>query len=219
MNTPSRVLVRRGAAALLVGLLGWVTAPRAAGQATPPAPPSDAARTKVECGRNALYMHLRLTGRQPDYDAVTRATPIGPQGTSLLELRDAARRLGVDAAAVTMTREQLIAAPKPVVVYFQQSPFTTQDELPTGHYVVVVGTTDTQVQSLDGSTGRLRTNTWHRFETRWNGYVLTENSGGGFSKRLPWVGSAVMAAVGLTLVVRSGSSRRRNPCGTSTGGH
>jgi ABC-type bacteriocin/lantibiotic exporter with double-glycine peptidase domain len=42
-----------------------------------------------------LFMYLRQLGYDPTYSQIEQHVPAGPDGTCLLELRDAARKLGI----------------------------------------------------------------------------------------------------------------------------
>jgi ABC-type bacteriocin/lantibiotic exporter with double-glycine peptidase domain len=150
-------------------------------------------------------MFLQLSGFTPEFEALAKVTPVGPRGTSMLELKDAARRLGATVVVSSMTREQLIAAPKPVIAYCDESQLAQSEELATGHYVVVIDASPAEVHSLDGSTGRLRVNSWARFEMRWHGYVLiTESETDICEEWMRLASFAAAAVVALALVLRRG---------------
>jgi hypothetical protein len=157
--------------------------PGAAGQewaggapgAAPPAPlfrdrasPEGAGR---ECGLNSLFMLLRLSGHDVTYEQTRAAVPIGPMGTSLLELQQAASRLGAKTRLSQCSMAELKREPKPVIAYFLRATGGAVDG--PGHFVVVLKADDTGVEVFDNSypTALWKYSVPH-FEAQWSGHIL-----------------------------------------------
>jgi ABC-type bacteriocin/lantibiotic exporter with double-glycine peptidase domain len=99
--------------------------------------------TKLDCGVNALFLLLRLEGRDISYRQVDAALPpANPLGYSMAELRDTAKKLGCEIEGVQQSRK---SAPlhRPAIAFFKDAG--------SGHFAVLrpVGTTGTMVQILD----------------------------------------------------------------------
>jgi hypothetical protein len=159
--------------------------------------PDATTRWKRECGINGLYLFLNLSGHEVDYSRVRQSTPVGPRGSTMLQLRDAARSLGANVSVYALTRQQLQSSSKPVLVYLRESPFVPAEAgLPSGHYVVVLDTSPKAVHFLDSSFARQYTTSWERFERRWVGHVLAFNP-----KSVTWRGLGTFAGLGASVGV------------------
>src|SRR5205085_7635618 len=87
-------------------------------------------REEADCGVAALTMVARAHGRVMQIDQVRQLTPVGPRGTSLEELRQAAAALGFGARAVRVGLDRLADVRLPAISLMQSA-----------HYVVVYATT------------------------------------------------------------------------------
>lgn len=99
----------------------------------------------LSCGPNSLYVLLDLLGRRANLGDTLRVLPAPhPRGYSLLEIREAARRRGLDLWCGHLTRENT-PLDRPVIAFFDGS------QTRTGHYAVLVpvGQTGTMVQMID----------------------------------------------------------------------
>jgi hypothetical protein len=111
------------------------------------APSSDFASGTTDCGPVALYYLLNLgnLGGRPTELREVKASlpPTNPRGYSLLELREASRRLGLILEGLQL-RIKDRSPNRPVLAFMNQNGH--------GHYVVVrpVGRTGRLVQVLDG---------------------------------------------------------------------
>jgi hypothetical protein len=157
----------------LAGAAGQELAAGAAG-VVPPAPSPTAIplheRAGRECGLNSLFLLLRLSGHHVTHEQVQAAVAVGPSGTSLLELQQAASRLGAKTLISRCSMAELLHRPKPVIAYFHLKTPGTQDR--TGHYVVVLGTDETGVEVIDGTFATSFKYPASQFEAEWSGHIL-----------------------------------------------
>jgi len=173
--------------ALAVLVLAAVSLCRAFGHDDSPSVHAPAAiplpeRAQRECGLNSLYLMLRLTGHDVTFDQVREAVTVGPSGTSLLELRQAASRLGMRTAVQRCSMDELASLPKPVIAYFHSKDPEPQGR--PGHYVVVLRADAAGVEIIDGN---LAASFWYNaghFEAEWSGHVLTPSPLGSWVRPL-----------------------------------
>jgi hypothetical protein len=164
------------------GLPGGSPLPSAAGQERAPVAPGGAPlapsatgmalheRAGRECGLDSLFVLLRLTGHDVTYDQTRAAVPIGPMGSSLLELQQAASRLGAKTTLSRCSMAELMHRPKPVIAYLKRA---AGPEAGVGHFVVVVSADETGVEIADSAVATfLKYNPSH-FEEEWSGHILS----------------------------------------------
>lgn len=126
--------------------------------------------TDRRCGCNSLYVYLRLQGASVEYGTVLREVPVSAQGTNLVELRDAASRLGTETAVLSVTRNELRDLRCPVIAHLNSS---AQQEQNLGHYVVLTPRGDGGITVIDGTTGNTVEYDPEAMEQAgWSGYVL-----------------------------------------------
>ena len=127
----------------------------------------------VQCGRNALYMLLRRLGHDVSYDEIERNVPVGPKGSSLLELRDGARQLGVELSICKYdpTFVEAIRHTRGIALVRQGN------RKDMGHYVVTEPIHSThgggRIDTIGGSYGIPQRLTDYEFALVWTGYYLT----------------------------------------------
>jgi ABC-type bacteriocin/lantibiotic exporter with double-glycine peptidase domain len=116
-----------------------------------------------------LYLLLRLHGKKVTLEEVTKAVPVGQKGTSLLELKEAAARLGMQTEITRCSWEELVRCPKPALAYIK--PLATQAG--AGHFVVVLNADSEQnVDFIDGTDGVLYHNRHGFFIQGWTSHLL-----------------------------------------------
>lgn len=123
-------------------------------------------RTRNHEGANCLYLLLALSGRKVDYADVTAALAASEQGNTLLGLRDAARRLGLDASVYHWGPRQLARAPSPVIVYMDS--YSKEG----GYFVLVFESTENSCSLVNGASATLEQFGAEEFRHVWSGYVL-----------------------------------------------
>jgi hypothetical protein len=90
------------------------------------------------CGPNALYFLLRLCDVNVSYADVLTRVPLGPKGSNIEDLRKAAAEFGLATEVRQLTPEELVKAPKPLLVHVNipatGSGHTDEEQ---GHFTVV----------------------------------------------------------------------------------
>jgi hypothetical protein len=194
---PRALFVLAVAASLgLGGLPGGSILPRAAGQERAAAPGGAAPapsgtdmalheRAGRECGLDSLFVLLRLTGFDVTFDQTRAAVPIGPMGTTLLELQQAASRLGAKTTLSRCSMAQLMDMPKPVIAYLPK-----RAGGPVGHFVVVVTADKTGVEVVDGDIAAILRYSPSHFEAEWSGHLLAPAPPQTWARPLTWAAVA-----------------------------
>jgi hypothetical protein len=183
------------------------------GSPLPGAPPAPSAtgmalheRAGRECGLDSLFVFLRLSGHDVTYDQTRAAVPIGPMGTSLLELQQAASRLGANTTLSRCSMPELIHMPKPVIAYLPEG--TAGPKGSVGHFVVVLKADETGVEAADSAVATFLKYSPSQFEGEWSGHLLAPAPPQGWARPL-----ALTAVAGLWVVLglccwRARASRR-----------
>jgi ATP-binding cassette, subfamily B, bacterial len=79
---------------------------------------------QMDCGPTCLYMVCRYYGRTFALEQLRTLTHIGKEGVSLLGISDAAEKIGLQTAALTITFNNLLHhAPKPALLHWGQHHF------------------------------------------------------------------------------------------------
>jgi ABC-type bacteriocin/lantibiotic exporter with double-glycine peptidase domain len=131
--------------------------------------PFIAQRSDVDCGAAALAMVLTYEGLPTTEAALLGETPPKDGGITAAELRDAARRRGLEAFVISGTWNDLedqIARGRPVVVGLLKPILGGRAR---AHYEVVVGINRRghRILSLDPAAGGLRENSVEGFAREW----------------------------------------------------
>jgi hypothetical protein len=166
-------------------------------------------RTASHDGANSLYLFLALSGRKADYAEVTAALEATGRSNSLVGLRDAARRLGLDASVYEWRPSQLDRAQSPVI-----SLMDTYNGEGTYFALVFEFTGDTY-SLIDGSSATVQQLRAEDFRHVWTGYVLapTQPAPSRHAELLSCgIGALILAGYGWfrarpTWVVRSAGGR------------
>jgi hypothetical protein len=123
-------------------------------------------RTRSHDGANCLYLLLARSGRKVDYADVTAALEARGRSNSLVGLRDAARRLGLDASVYHWGPRQLARAPSTVILYMDSN------DAEGGYFALVFETGEGRFSLVNGSTATLEQLGAEDFRHFWSGYVL-----------------------------------------------
>lgn len=140
-------------------------------------PPAQAAsgeaiwRAARNCGPNCLYLMLSSVGEEVSYEALTEAVVVGPKGTSLLEIRDAALSLGHDVEVYKGTPEDLAVIPLPVILHLDKE---TGDVQQMGHFVLLTeyDRETREATVFDGVTAAPMALSFESLRRMWSGYLL-----------------------------------------------
>lgn len=139
--------------------------------------PDNAPDTSQVCGRNALFMLLREYSIDSTLEDVVQVTPVGHAGTTLKELRDSARRLGLPCDMIQTDIETLIRnAPSPCIVLTRSGGLIPDDDgnaIP-GHYLIFNGLSEDGqfLELIDGTFGLPLKFTRSHFHEVWSGIAL-----------------------------------------------
>ncbi len=165
--------------------------------------PKSSAEPRVDCGVSALFLLLRLEGREADLAALVESLPPRPAaGYSLKELRNEARRRGVPLRGVQLKSGERPEGPS--IVFFGDGGH--------GHYVVArpVGHSGKLVQVLDPNfTPQVLDSEEFEARTLWTGLALVPDP-----PRWPGrigIAAAAGGAACLGLVGWGRRSRRGDP--------
>ena len=119
----------------------------------------------TDCGAACLVSVCRFYGLDISISEVRIMAGTDQQGTSLLGLLEAAKKLGFQAKGVSGTKKSLSQIPKPSIAHVI---LKNQRH----HYVVIYQTTRKYVKTMDPANGRLSRMTWAQFLEIWKGILL-----------------------------------------------
>jgi ABC-type bacteriocin/lantibiotic exporter with double-glycine peptidase domain len=149
------------------------------------------------CGRNALYMLLRLNGIDCSLDEVSRVTPVGLAGTTLTELKQTAAHFRLPCDMIKTDIETLERSKAyPCIVLTEGGgliPDANGNPIP-GHYWVLTefSPTGDTLAVIDGTYGLPGRYTRKRFRERWTGFALVPRRDR--SDRIGWAVTCLNAA-------------------------
>ena len=161
-------------------------------------PYADGPLPSKRCGRNGLFMFLRQLGYDAPYSQIEQYVPMGPAGSSLLELRNAAGKLGVQLTIYKCEptyREATSLPPCLALIRTRPQGEGAEETIFRGHYVLVerarrVGAVD-KIDFIDGSYGTRQTLPIEEFASIWTGYFLASSN----SPWASWLRGASVAGV------------------------
>lgn len=154
-----------------------------------PAPPVKT----MACGPNTLFMLLQLQGRPVTYQQVVRELGSDDKMTSMLELREAAARLGLSTRIRRCPLQNLDSCTVPSIAH-TQGDYRQRPDIPSGHYWLVLKVDEVFIHYIDGTYGEVMRVPRSKLSKSWNGYVLEPRPEG-------WTWSRTMMALnGLGLL-------------------
>lgn len=106
------------------------------------------------CGPNSLYMFLKMCGREVSYERVAALCGAGKRATAILELRDAASRLGLGTRIRRINDATLAHCRFPIIAHARHQ-IGERRVGQIGHYVLVVSVDETSVSLIDGTCAAL----------------------------------------------------------------
>lgn len=121
------------------------------------------------CGVYSLTFLLTIRGTQQSPERIHEVIPVGPAGTSLLELKTAARQLGRPLEVFKCSPRKLESMPLPAIAHLEPS-----DVAPEAHYVVLLNISPTTVTLFDWNGRGVNEYDRKHFERRCSGYFLAE---------------------------------------------
>lgn len=160
------------------------------------------------CGVNALYVYLRLHAVATRLHSVGRVTLSSPNGSSMLDLKQASDRLGLASKVVHCSASELPSMATPFIARCL-SPTKRQ----TGHYVVVTGRlADGSFTYIDSITGFQNVQDRDAFQATWSGYALVATRGTAMDVAAMSCGALVASALIVAfagVTVRQMRTKRR----------
>ena len=133
----------------------------------------DVWQTGPFCGANCLFVLLNLKDIKTSHAQVKGVVTTTNDGANLLEMKNAAKTLGLDCRVVEATPESLERIPLPFIALLG----VKKDQRVRGHYVVVYDIADDQVFVVDGTTGNKDQYNKGFFNKSYSGYLLHPATG------------------------------------------
>ncbi|MGA9269995.1 MAG: peptidase domain-containing ABC transporter [Lutimonas sp.] len=139
----------------------------------------------TDCGAACLVSICRYYGLRVSISQVRTMAGTDQQGTSILGLLEASKKLGFDARGVKGDRQSLFKIPKPALAHVVL-------KNRRHHYVVIYKAKRKYIKIMDPANGRLKRMAWPDFLDIWNGILLillpseTFETGVKTSKVWPW---------------------------------
>jgi len=156
------------------------------------------------CGVYSLTFLLTVQGTQQTPERIHEVIPVGPAGTSLLELKTAARQLGRPLEVFKCSPRKLESMPLPAIAHLEPS-----DVAPEAHYVVLLNISPSTVTLFDWNGRGVNEYDRKHFERRCSGYFLSEPLASPLESRF----SIGLSCINLALIAflwrtRHGSTQR-----------
>lgn len=125
------------------------------------------------CGPNALYMFMIVSGHPTvSLEAVKAEIPItSRQGSSLLALRNAARKFGIETEMLCYSRQRADSVPLPAIVHISHLDLGT---FAPYHFDVMYKMDADWVYLLNGTTAESTRVRRSKFPAWWTGYALIQ---------------------------------------------
>jgi hypothetical protein len=198
-----------GAVLLAVVAIGAVRAGEDPGSSPDPGISTPPVKTLV-CGPNVLYMLLKLQGRPVTFQQVAQELGSDNKLTSLIELREAAARLGLPTRIRRCTLEDLDRCTLPCIAHARSGYVQRQNS--SGHYLVVLKADRERIQVVDGTSGEVYRVPRSKLAGIWTGYVLEPRS-----VQQDWTEVITLNGVGLLVVLGVAllASHWRSPAGAA----
>jgi hypothetical protein len=161
---------------------------------------------RLVCGPNVLYMLLNLQGRRVSFQQVVRELGSDNKITSMLELREAAARLGLPSRIRRCSLEDLDRCSLPCIAH-TRSDYIQRDNQ-SGHYIVVLKVDMNIVEFIDGTCGNVVRTRRTKISDIWTGYVLEPRlANEAWVQLITLNGGGLLAVLGVALL----ASHRRSP--------
>jgi predicted double-glycine peptidase len=123
------------------------------------------------CGPNAVYMLLKLEGREVRFSDILEGTRVDAQGVSLTEVRNALEKHGMAAELIKCQPSDLPLIFPPYIMYVN-TPRSANSVDDLGHFVIVVSINQKTLQVLDASTAAEKTYQRHKITNIWDGVLI-----------------------------------------------
>jgi len=124
----------------------------------------------LRCGPNSLLVFMVLCGHSELTAADIDQIPVSPVGVSLLTLRDAARKFGIDAEIRLYRTNDLDELPLPAIGQF----VSTTTSITSNHFDVIYKVSESRVYMIDGTTGKSWSAPKRNLSFQWTGFAMTQ---------------------------------------------
>lgn len=134
-------------------------------------PGSEFWRSARNCGVNCMYLMLRSRVAECDYEALVAATSIDERGSTPVQLRDGAARVGFDTEIAKAAPTDLESIELPVVLYLTEF----SDKMgEAGHYVVLTDLSEggDSAHVFDGTTAMAGDVPMEKLRRAWTGILI-----------------------------------------------
>jgi len=198
-----------GAVLLAIVAIGAVRAGEDPGSNPDPGISALPVKTLV-CGPNVLYMLLKLQGLPVTFEQVVQELGSDNKMMSLVELREAAARLGLPTRVRRCTLEDLDRCTLPCIAHTRSEYAHRANQ--SGHYLLVLKVDGEMIEVVDGTCADVMRKHRSKIADLWTGYVLEPRV-----VQQDWTGVMTLNGVGLLAVlgVVLLASHRRSPAGAS----
>lgn len=130
---------------------------------------ADLWRIARNCGPNCLYTLARVLGYRITYQQLIDQCHLDEQGCSMLELVEAAKRVGLPASAVSASPQDLATFRLPAILHLD---LPSADGHNRGHYVLAQWLDTGKIGLMDGTTGVYSETTIERLADQWTGRMV-----------------------------------------------
>lgn len=158
-------------------------------------------RGAMNCGPNCLYLLLKSAGHDVAYQDLVESMDVGPRGTSLLDLRDAALASGHRVSLYKGTTDDLSSIELPVILHLDKESGRIDG---MGHFVLLASYNEDLQQAtlFDGTTGSSSAISFEAMRRMWSGYLLALDEGRELWHFAIAMGATMALCIGLAAVVR-----------------
>ena len=131
-------------------------------------------RDFLVCGPNSLFIFMILCNHAEITFDKLKGLPISSNGTSLLVLRDTAKRFGVETEVRRYSTDEIDSVPLPAIGQFSTDP-TSMTRL---HFDVIYKVDARRVYVVNGTTGFKESINRLKLPIKWTGYAMVKKSSG-----------------------------------------
>jgi hypothetical protein len=160
----------------------------------------DTFQSGSRCGPNSLFLLLRFENIDVTYEQVLATVPLSEAGCTLDDLHNAAQQFGLATEARKLTPEEVVIAPKPLIVHFNALASGGQKTRANrNHFSIVTSASleDGSVAGIDSVNLMPTRYSANGFARNFSGYCLVLRR----SSRSWILTTKGLAAIGLFLVI------------------
>ncbi|HET6324290.1 MAG TPA: cysteine peptidase family C39 domain-containing protein [Planctomycetaceae bacterium] len=161
-------------------------------------------RESQSCGVACAYMLARLVGQEVDYSDAVAAIPIEKGGSSLLDLQEGLRTMGVSAAILKAKPAELDRMTMPVIAHLLPRRETSDS---VGHFLLLLQVDERFVRYIEPNYATsIETVPRNQFLRCWSGYLVAptprKTPFEGRAEFAMWSMFAILASIGSFPAVR-----------------